>query len=247
MAKSRGLVLFLAVVCLLSGAVFAPITATAAIPVIDTQNILQQLKTYEQEAMTVINTAKQIELQYKELLNLPNQILNSYKSLLGNEIGELQSILKNTTGILNPDKKLDDLWISLFKPAGTLTKTTVSSSTATAASSGISKSVDTVNYESFAIVKGALGKITQTQKNIDDLMTLNASSEGSKQTGQIQNMLLAEQAKIMQQQNLIRAAEVNARITYYQQQNEMNSLARAIGQKAADSIGNMDVSRKVFR
>ena len=119
MAKSRGLVLFLAMVSLLSGAIFAAITATAAIPVIDTQNILQQLKTYEQEAMTVINTAKQIELQYKELLNLPNQILNSYKSLLGNEIGELQSILKNTTGILNPDKKLDDLWISLFKPAGT--------------------------------------------------------------------------------------------------------------------------------
>lgn len=247
MAKSRGLVLFLVVVCLLSGSVFVPITATAAIPVIDTQNILQQLKTYQQEAMTVINTAKQIELQYKELLNLPNQILNSYKSLVNSEIGELQSILKNTTGILNPDKKLDDLWISLFKPAGTLTKTTVSSSTAAAASSGISKSVDTVNYESFEIVKGALGKITQTQKNIDDLMTLNASSEGAKQTGQIQNMLLAEQAKILQQQNLIRAAEVNARITYYQQQNEMNSLARAIGQKAADSIGNMDVSRKVFQ
>ena len=80
LAKSRWTILFLAIVCMLSGAFFAPMSATAAIPVIDTQNILQQLKTYQQEAMTVINTAKQIELQYKELLNLPNQILNSYKS-----------------------------------------------------------------------------------------------------------------------------------------------------------------------
>lgn len=242
LAKSRWTVLFLAIVCVLSGTVFAPLSAIAVVPVNDAQNILQQLKTYQQEAMTVVNTAKQIELQYKELLNLPNQILNSYKSLLGNEIGELQSILKNTTGMLNPDKKAEDLFISLFKPAGTLTKTTVTSSTAAAASSGISKSVDTVNYESFEIVKGALGKITQTQKNIDDLMTLNASSEGSKQTGQIQNMLLAEQAKIMQQQNLIRAAEVNARVSYYQQQNEYKRLAAAIGEKAATSIENMDTS-----
>ena len=113
---------------------------------------------------------------------------------------------------------------------------------AAAASSGITKSVDTVNYESFEIVKGALGKITQTQQNIDDLMTLNASSEGSKQTGQIQNMLLAEQAKILQQQNLIRGAEVNARITYYQQENEAKRLAAAIGERAAAAIENMDTS-----
>lgn len=247
MAKSRGLVIFLAVVCLLSGAVFAPITVTAAIPVIDTQNILQQLKTFEQEAMTVINTAKQIELQYKELLNLPNQIMSSYKSLLNSEIGQIQDLLKNTTGILNPDKKLDDLWISLFKPAGDLTKTTVTSATAAAASSSLNKSVDKANYESFEIVKGAMSNITQTQKNIDDLLELNKSSEGAKQTGQVQNMLLAEQAKLLQQQNLLRAAEANARITHYQRQNELDALAHAIGQKAAEAVGKMDVSRKAFR
>lgn len=242
--NSRWTVIFLAVVCIVSGAIFSPLAATAAIPVIDTQNILQQLKTFEQEALTVINTAKQIELQYKELLNLPNQIMNSYKSLLNSEIGQIQDLLKNTTGILNPDKKLDDLWISLFKPAGDLTKTTVTPSAAAAASSSITKAVDDVNYESFKIVKGAMSNITKTQKNIDDLMELNKSSEGAKQTGQVQNMLLAEQAKILQQQNLIRAAEANARLTYYQRQNESMRLAQAIGEKAATAIENMNTKSK---
>ena len=194
--------------------------------------------------MTVINTAKQIELQYKELLNLPNQIMNSYKSLLNSEIGQIQDLLKNTTGILNPDKKLDDLWISLFKPAGDLTKTNVTPSAAAAASGSIIKSVDKANYESFEIVKGAMSNITQTQKNIDDLLELNKSSEGAKQTGQVQNMLLAEQAKILQQQNLIRAAEANARLTYFQQENEARRIAAAIGEKAAAAIEGMDTSSK---
>ena len=242
--KSRWTILFLAVICLVSGSLFAPLSATAAIPVIDTQNILQQLKTFEQEAMTVINTAKQIELQYKELLNLPNQVMNSYKSLLNSEIGQIQNLLKNTTGILNPDKKLDDLWISLFKPAGDLTKTTVTPSAAAAASSSITQAVDKANYESFQIVKGAMSNVTQTQKNIDDLLELNKSSEGAKQTGQVQNMLLAEQAKILQQQNLIRAAEANARLTYYQRQNESMRLAQALGEKASNAIDNMDISSK---
>ena len=92
-----------------------------------------------------------------------------------------------------------------------------------------------------------MDNIKQTQKNIDDLLELNKSSEGAKQTGQVQNMLLAEQAKLLQQQNLLRAAEANARISHYQRQNELDALAYAIGQKAAESVSKMDVSRKAFR
>lgn len=70
-------------------------------------------------------------------------------------------------------------------------------------------------------------------------MTLNASAEGQKQAAQINNMLLAEQAKILQQQNLIRAAEAVARISYYQRQNQLDALAEAQRTQAADSILNM--------
>lgn len=217
-----------------------PPVAEAAVPVVDFENIMQQLKTFEQEAMTVINTAKQVELQYKELLNLPSQIMNSYKTLISSEIGQIQSLLTSTTGILNPNKKLDDLWISMFKPAGDLTLDTVTHATAAATNATTIKALDTVNYESFMVVKEAMKNITQTQSNIDQLLELNASAEGQKQTGQVQNMLLAEQAKLLQQQNLIRAAEANARITYYQRANQMDAIAQAICLKAADEAKNMD-------
>ena len=222
-------------------------SAQAAIPVIDTQNILQQLKTYEQEAMTVINTAKQVQLQAQELLSLPTSIMNSFKSLTSTEISALQSLLTNTTGMLNPNKSLDDLWISMFKPAGDLTKTNITAATASAASASTIKATDTVNYESFKIVKTAISTIEQSQSNIDQLLELNSSAEGQKQAGQIQNMLLAEQAKIMQQQNVIRAAEANARITYYQRQNQLDAMAQVLAEQAAESIEKMDVSRKVFQ
>ena len=44
------------------------VSAEAAIPVIDDQNIAQQLKTYTETLNVVKNTAQQISLQLKELM-----------------------------------------------------------------------------------------------------------------------------------------------------------------------------------
>ena len=77
--------------------------AYAAIPVIDDQNILQQLKTYEETVKVVTNTKEQISLQLKELEKLPSHILNGYKQTLENGREKIASILKEEGTLLRAD------------------------------------------------------------------------------------------------------------------------------------------------
>lgn len=211
----------------------------AAIPVIDSSNIAQQYQTYLQTYQTVINTAKQITLQLQELKTLPSDTLTQYQSILNQEVTSLQTSLSNTSGVLNPQKTLNSVWKSTFEPAGTITANNITGSKVSAVNSNTINALDQANYDSFNVVKTAINNLNQTQSNLDQLMTLNASAEGQKQAAQINNMLLAEQAKILQQQNLIRAAEAVARISYYQRQNQLDALAEAQRTQAADSILNM--------
>lgn len=211
----------------------------AAIPVIDSSNIAQQYQTYLQTYQTVINTARQITLQLQELKTLPSDTLIQYQSILNQEISLLQTSLSNTSGVLNPQNELSTVWQSTFEPAGTITRANITGSKVSAVNSTTISSLDQANYDSFHIIKTAINNMNQTQSNLDQLMTLNASAEGQKQSAQINNMLLAEQAKLLQQQNLIRAAEAVARISYYQRQNQLDALAEAQRNQAADSILNM--------
>ena len=58
--------IILCVLVLTSSGYAAP-PAHAAIPVIDVDNITQQLKTYQETVKVVTNTKEQVELQWKEL------------------------------------------------------------------------------------------------------------------------------------------------------------------------------------
>ncbi|MBP2665431.1 MAG: type secretion system family protein [Firmicutes bacterium] len=235
-------VMGLALIGLLSLYLFQPFATQAAIPVIDTENILQQYKTYIQEAQTVINTAQQIQLQIKELTSLPASTISSFQSILNSEMNKMKNLLTSTTGALNPQKTLDSVWDSIFRPKGDLVSSTnITSSTVSAVNATTISGLDTVNYEAMKIVKVAVADLEQTQKNIDNLVSLAGSAEGAKQTGQVQNMILAEQTKLMQKQNVIRAAEANARISYFQRQNQLDAIAQAIGNKAAEETRNMDL------
>ena len=211
----------------------------AAIPVIDSSNITQQYKTYLQTYQTVINTAKQITLQIQELKTLPSGTLSQYQSILNQEVSTMQTSLSNTSGVLNPQKTLSNVWSSTFEPAGIVTANNITGTKVSAINGATISALDQANYDSFNVVKTAMNNMKQTQSNLDQLMTLNASAEGQKQSAQINNMLLAEQAKLLQQQNMVRAAEGVARITYYQRQNQLDALAEAQCNQAADSIMNM--------
>ena len=107
--------LIISCVLVLTSSGYAAPPAHAAIPVIDVDNITQQLKTYQETVKVVMNTKEQVELQWKELKKLPSQILNGYKTSLINGWNKIQDILtKNgtviygTTGTIS-DKGVPDL------------------------------------------------------------------------------------------------------------------------------------------
>ena len=60
----------------------APLRASAAIPVVDVENIAQQLKTYLETVKLVTNTAEQIQMQLLELKSLPERLITKYKNEL---------------------------------------------------------------------------------------------------------------------------------------------------------------------
>lgn len=89
----------------------------AAIPVIDTDNILQQLKTFEETQKLNATTLQQQLLAEKEILSLPMNILNDYKKKMSESWKSILDILssngttiRGTTGIYS-DKNVPEIEI----------------------------------------------------------------------------------------------------------------------------------------
>ena len=85
------------------------VPAEAAIPVIDDQNIAQQLKTYTETLNVVKNTAEQISLQLKELMAMPENILNEYKQAFNDSIAAVKNTLSNSDLLVDKDE-WDEYW-----------------------------------------------------------------------------------------------------------------------------------------
>ena len=112
--------IILCVLVLTSSGYAAP-PAHAAIPVIDVDNITQQLKTYQETVKVVTNTKEQVELQWKELKKLPSQILNGYKTSLINGWNKIQDILaKNGTVIYGATGTISDKGVPDLATAHTI-------------------------------------------------------------------------------------------------------------------------------
>ena len=219
----------------------------AAIPVIDSSNIAQQAATFAETIKTVTNTAQQITLQLKELESLPNDTLSSFKSALDTDFQKAAGALGSATGVLNPNKSTADVWTEAFGPAGALTKDNITASSAASANSGYGKALDKANYDSMNVIKECSKGIEDTNLRIQRLMELNASAEGQKQAAQIQNMLLAEQAKLLQYQNTMRAAESSSRVTYYQRLNQIDTNTQSLNDRAAEDIKNFTITSSPYK
>lgn len=219
----------------------------AAIPVIDSSNIAQQAKTLAETINTVTNTAKQIALQVKELNPLSNDTLTSFKTSIDNDFKKAASLINSSTGILDPTKSTSAAWTEAFGVAGTLTKDNITHASAANANSGYGKALDKANYDSMNIIKECSKGIEDTNAKIKSLMDLNASAEGQKQSAQIQNMLLAEQAKLLQYQNNMRAAEATSRVTYYQRLNQIDTNTQALNDKSAEEIKNFTITSSPYK
>lgn len=219
----------------------------AAIPVIDSSNIAQQAATLAETINTVANTAQQITLQLKELQALPNSTIDAFKSEISTDFQKAASALNSATGVLNPAKSTSDVWTEAFGPAGALTKDNITASSAASANSGYGKALDKANYDSMTVIKECSKGIEDTNARIQRLMELNSSAEGQKQAAQIQNMLLAEQAKLLQYQNTMKAAEASSRVTYYQRLNQIDTNTQSLNDKAAEDIKNFTVTSSPYR
>ena len=209
----------------------------AAIPVIDAANIEQQALTYAETIKTVMNTAQQISLQLKELQSLSSNTMNDFKSSLDTDFKKITSIFDSSTGVLNPTKDTQTAWNESFGQTS-LTKDTATYMSVASANNGYSKVLDQSNYDSLKIIKDCSVQMDQTNARIQELLELNASAEGQKQAAQIQNMLLAEQAKLLYLQNVIKSAETSSRITYYQKDNRIDQNSAAIAEKATENLKN---------
>lgn len=167
-----------------------------AIAVIDTQNIVQQAKTYAETARIVTNTAQQITLQIKELASWPADVLNSYTSKLTSSINQVTNTVKGAafnfgTGALKDD--IEGYWESTFK---SVDSNTITDALERAERKKSREKANEKNKGYLKAYKDLTNQLETQMKAMNDLVGKNASVEGQKQSQQLQNQMLAVQANI---------------------------------------------------
>ena len=177
----------------LSGFLFVvPMTASASIPVIDDQNILQQLKTYMESIKIVTNTAQQIALQLKELESLPEKVLQSYKDAFQASVEKITQATK-AGGILADEGDWRVWWNEVFPSVKQGEATFLAERSIDASIQEVLSMQNQKNVESYhALMK----ELEESKKRLADLLELNKTPEGQKQAVQISNQIAAEKAHI---------------------------------------------------
>ncbi|MBQ7479782.1 MAG: hypothetical protein IJT01_12950 [Selenomonadaceae bacterium] len=184
-------------------ALLLPPRAEAAIPVIDSENILQQIKTYTETVQVVTNTAEQIKLQIKELTSLPQQILDTYKTAIANSMAVVTGAMKDS-GFFLDDTHWNEYWQEIYPrlQAGEYRQTTWSE-----------RSINTTIQETLAMLNKKdvtnyltlMQELEKSKTRLQELLELNKSPEGSKQAQQLANEIAAEKAHIESIQTAIQA------------------------------------------
>ena len=178
-------------------------SAEAAIPVIDSENILQQIKTYTETVKVVTNTAEQIKLQIRELASLPQQILDTYKTAVSNSMATVSKVMEKS-GFLLGDEHWDAYWRNLYPKleAGDYRQTTWAER---GISTTIQESLSVLNKQDVTSYRALMQELEKSKERLQDLMELNKQPEGSKQAQQIANEIAAEKAHIESIQTSLQA------------------------------------------
>lgn len=182
------------IVPLIGIAICTTIPVQAAIPVIDTNNILQQIETVKETIKVTKNTAEQIKLQVKELAGLSQNILNNYRNSFNKSLQDVNSSLK-TASFFTDSSDWSQYWRKTFP------RISSGDSAETAAAAQESK-VSTQEMLAMKNQQDVLSyhKLTEeldaSNKRLQDLLNQNMSPEGSKQAAQIANQIAVEKAHI---------------------------------------------------
>lgn len=169
-------------------------SAQAAIPVIDDQNIAQQLKTYTETLNVVKNTAEQISLQLKELMAMPENLLNEYKNAFDESLAAVTDTLKNSDLLVDKDE-WDEYWENLYpRINGGDYKQTVWSERSI--NDTIQEIMSMRNEEDVNSYHELMAELEKSKIRLQDLLEQNKTVEGNKQAQQIANEIATEKANI---------------------------------------------------
>ena len=185
--KKKGVVVLL-------GLTLCTNSASAAIPVIDDQNILQQLKTYTETLNVVRNTAEQITLQMKELAALPQNILDSYKQAFDESVGNIKEVLASADFFSDPDE-WDEYWRETYPriSGGTYEETVWSERSI---NDTLREIISMRNQEDVKNYHDLMLELQLSKERLQELLEQNKSAVGNKQVTQIANQIAAEEANI---------------------------------------------------
>ncbi|WP_019554946.1 hypothetical protein [Propionispira raffinosivorans] len=169
-------------------------TAQASIPVIDTENILQQIKTYTETLQVVTNTAQQITLQLKELEALPETVLNSYKNALDNSMTAVTGAMKKSS-FYTENTEWNSYWQSTFPKiaVNTYPETFLAEQNV---NTTLQEVLSMRNRDDVTTYHQLITELDTSRKRLMDLLELNKSPEGSKQAQQLANEIAAEKTHI---------------------------------------------------
>lgn len=170
------------------------VPAEAAIPVIDDQNIVQQLKTYTETLNVVKNTAEQISLQLKELMAMPENILNEYKQAFNDSIAAVKNTLSNSDLLVDKDE-WDEYWKETYPRinSGDYKQTVWSERSI---NDTLQEIMSMRNEEDVNSYHELMAELEKSKVRLQDLLEQNKTAEGNKQAQQIANMIATEKANI---------------------------------------------------
>lgn len=166
----------------------------ASIPVIDADNIMQQIKTYTETLNVVTNTAQQIELQVKELTGLSDAVLSQYRTGLQTSINSVTGSLKGSK-FFTESSDWDQYWRSSYP------RISSGSSAQTAlAEQDVKTTMQTMlslqNQQDVTSYHQLTNELANSTARLQDLLVQNESPEGNKQAAQLANEIAAEKAHI---------------------------------------------------
>lgn len=181
----------------------SPLPAQAAIPVIDDNNILQQIKTYTQTVEVVKNTAEQIKNQLRELQALPEQIVETYHAAVANSMAKVSEILQES-GFFLDDTHWQEVWADMYPSieTGDYKETTW---TEHSINTRVQEAMSMINKKHVEDYHALMQELEKSKERLKELMELNQDPEGNKQVQQIANEIAAEKAHIESIQTAIQA------------------------------------------
>ena len=196
----------------------APLPASAAIPVIDAENIAQQLKT---------------SLQLQELTSLPTKLLEKYKNEVMASIEKVKDHAK-PTGILSEEGMWQKVWNERFPviAVGDLSQTAMSERNVEITMQALQS---LQNQKDITAYHNLMKELQESQKRLQELLDLNKSPEGAKQAAQIANEIAVEKAHIDTIKTSIQAISVQNEVMESQRQIVKEQNEHAVAQAMANA------------